>query len=67
MSFELHLEEYNFKEYKEFDLRLIRFDQAVRNLCKQNACGKYGKNHMCPPAIKDIKNGKKKYYRIKMQ
>ena len=59
MSFELHLEKYNFKEYKEFDLSLIRFDPAVRNLCSQNACGQYGKNHMCPPAIKDIKEWKK--------
>jgi len=59
VRFELRLEKYNFKEYKEFDLRLIRFDQAVRNLCKQNACGKYGKNHMCPPAIKDIKEWEK--------
>jgi predicted metal-binding protein len=59
VSFELHLQKYNFKEYKEFDLSLIRIDQAVRNLCRQNACGQYGKNHMCPPAIKDIKEWEK--------
>jgi len=59
MSFELHLEKYNFKECKEFDLSSIRIDQAVRNLCRQNACGQYGKNHMCPPAIKDIEEWKK--------
>jgi predicted metal-binding protein len=59
MSFELHLGKYNFKEYKEFDLSLIKIDQAVRNLCKQNACGQYGKNHMCPPAIKDIEEWEK--------
>jgi len=55
MSFELHLEKHNFKEYKTFDVNLIRFDQVVRNICAQNACGQYGKNHMCPPAIKDIR------------
>jgi len=54
-SSELHLEKYDFKEYKEFDVNLIRFDQVVRNICRQNTCGQYGKNHMCPPAIKDIK------------
>jgi len=59
MSFELHLEKYNFKEYKEFDISLIRIDQAVRNICRQNACGQYGNNHMCPPAIKDIKEWEK--------
>ena len=59
MSFELHLEKCDFREYKEFDLSLIRIDQAVRNLCRQNACGQHGKNHMCPPAIKDIKEWEK--------
>jgi predicted metal-binding protein len=59
MRFELYLEKYDFKEYKAFDLNLIRIDQAVRNICKQNACGQYGRNHMCPPAIKDIKEWEK--------
>jgi len=54
-AIELHLGKYDFKEHKEFDVNSIRFDQAVRNICKQNACGQYGKNYMCPPAIKDIK------------
>jgi predicted metal-binding protein len=55
----IDLEKYNFKEYKEFSVGLIKFDQAVRNICMQNACGQYGKNHMCPPAIKDIKEWEK--------
>jgi len=59
MSFTLNLEKYHFKEYKKFNVKLIRMDQAVRNICKQNACGHYGKNHMCPPAIKDIKEWEK--------
>jgi predicted metal-binding protein len=58
-GFKLHLEKYNFREYKKFDLSLIRFDQVVRNICRQNACGQYGKNHMCPPAIKDVKEWEK--------
>jgi predicted metal-binding protein len=55
MIFQLHLEEYNFREYKEFDLGLIRIDQAVRDSCRKNACGQYGKNHRCPPAIKETR------------
>jgi predicted metal-binding protein len=54
MNFKLNLEKYDFTEYKPFDVGLIRFDQVVRNLCRQNKCGQYGKNHMCPPAIKDM-------------
>ena len=65
MSFELQLEKYDFKEDREFDLTLIKIDPAVRNLCRQNACGQYGKNHMCPPAVKDIKEWQKEilFYR----
>jgi predicted metal-binding protein len=58
-SFELHLEKYDFREYRKFDLNLIIFDQVIRNICRQNACGQYGKNHMCPPAIKDVKEWEK--------
>lgn len=54
MGFELSLKKYSFHEHKRFDPRLIRIDQATRDLCKQNSCGQYGKNHMCPPAIKGI-------------
>jgi predicted metal-binding protein len=54
MDCELPLENYGFKEYREFDIDLIRIDQAVRDLCKQNTCGQYNRNHMCPPAIKGI-------------
>ena len=54
MNVELPLDKYNFKEYKEFDINLITIDQAVRDLCKQNTCGQYNRNHMCPPAIKGI-------------
>ena len=29
----------------------MQFSEEFRTLCEQNACGKYGKNWMCPPAI----------------
>jgi predicted metal-binding protein len=54
MPFKLKLEKYDFKENKEFDPTLIRFDPVVRDMCKQNVCGQYGKNHMCPPAIREV-------------
>jgi predicted metal-binding protein len=54
MDCELHLEQYGFTEYREFDIGLIRIDQTVRDLCTQNTCGQYNRNHMCPPAIKGI-------------
>jgi predicted metal-binding protein len=62
MDCELHLEDYDFKEYREFDINLIRIDQAVRDLCKQNACGQYNRNHMCPPAIKGIEEWKEEIF-----
>lgn len=54
MGFDLSMEQYGFKEHREFDPGLITIDPMVRAMCKQNACGQYGKNHMCPPAVKDI-------------
>lgn len=54
MGFDLPLDKYGFKQHRQFDPGLIIIDPAVRAMCKQNTCGQYGKNHMCPPAIKDI-------------
>ena len=54
MLSELSIAKYDFKEVKAFDRNLIRFDAAVRKMCEQNSCGKYGNNHMCPPAIKGM-------------
>ncbi len=59
MSNEFHLERYNFKEYKEFDPNLVKLDDRVRKMCEQNTCGQYGKNHMCPPAVKSISEWEK--------
>ena len=50
---------YEFNEHKEFDVNLIIIDPGVRDMCKANACGQYGTNHMCPPALKDIDAWKK--------
>lgn len=32
----------------------ITFDASLRTACKQNLCGHYGKNWMCPPHVGDI-------------
>ena len=58
MGIVFNLEKYNFNEQKEIDVSLITVDQAVREICKQNKCGQYGTNHMCPPAIKSITDWK---------
>ena len=58
MNVALPLEKYGFTEYREFDINLITIDQTVRDLCKQNTCGQYNRNHMCPPAIKGIEEWK---------
>lgn len=60
MDIELNTEKYNLKEFKEFDISQIKIDPEVRNMCRQNVCGQYGRNHMCPPAIKDITEWEKK-------
>ena len=32
----------------------IPLDRAFRDMCASNACGMYGKCHMCPPDVGDI-------------
>lgn len=53
---------YEFNEHKEFDVILITIDPGIRDMCKENICGQYGTNHMCPPAIKGIDEWKKEIY-----
>ncbi len=36
------------------DAGVIVTDASFRKLCEANACGNYGKNHMCPPNAGDI-------------
>lgn len=35
-------------------VRDIPFDPSFRELCRQNACGQYGKSWMCPPYIGEV-------------
>ncbi len=58
MGLELDFDKYNFNEHNELDVNLITIDPSVRAMCKQNACGQYGTNHMCPPAIKSLEDWK---------
>ena len=42
-----------------FPVADIKFDDIFRKLCKDNLCGRYGKNYKCPPQIgepEDLKN-----------
>lgn len=36
------------------EVKDIVFDRRFREQCASNACGCYGKNHMCPPDVGDI-------------
>lgn len=62
MNFKFDTEKYGFNEQREFDVTLITVDQCVRDFCRDNACGQYGTNYMCPPAIKGIEEWKEDIY-----
>jgi len=32
----------------------LEFSQEIRDLCKVNACGRYGSNYTCPPSIGEL-------------
>ena len=36
------------------DVEKIVLDASFREMCKSNACGKYGKCYQCPPYVGDI-------------
>lgn len=38
----------------------IQFSEEFRTLCEQNACGKFGTNWMCPPAVETFDEVKAK-------
>jgi len=40
---------------KIIDTNSIVFDEGTRNKCAENLCGNFGKNLMCPPSIKEVK------------
>ena len=39
-----------------FSAKDIKFDSIFRDMCKQNLCGRYGKNYMCPPHNGEVDN-----------
>jgi predicted metal-binding protein len=47
----LHIVEQHFPESEEIPIDTIAIKEAVRRLCERNACGYYGKNWACPPAL----------------
>lgn len=49
-----HLVEELFDHSKLIPISDIPFDMAVRKLCEQNACGKFGSCWTCPPAIGEV-------------
>jgi len=32
----------------------LEFSQDIRDLCKANACGRYGSNYTCPPSVGEL-------------
>ena len=38
------------------DAKEIVLDASFREMCKSNACGKYGKCYQCPPYVGEIEN-----------
>jgi predicted metal-binding protein len=50
----------------EFGSRILLPEDRIRAFCRENKCGSYSNNYMCPPrvgSIEEIKNKLKKYRR----
>ena len=62
MNFDFLIKDYMLTEYKSLDPKDISIGQSVRDLCKQNSCGQYGRNYMCPPHVKSIPECKKEIH-----
>ena len=43
----------------------FKFDARFRELCKNNTCGSYGRNYMCPPAIGSFEDCTREILRFK--
>ena len=43
----------------------FKFDERFRELCKNNTCGSYGRNYMCPPAIGSFDDCRREILRFK--
>lgn len=54
MKIERCLERPDIFEYKVIGTGEIPFSPAVREACRSNTCGRYGKNWMCPPGVGDM-------------
>lgn len=65
MTIPFNPEKYLFDEHSEVETSLIHIDSKVRELCKQNTCGQYGKNHMCPPAVNSLDAWREEIYAYK--
>ncbi|MBU5270469.1 DUF2284 domain-containing protein [Clostridium cochlearium] len=50
---------------KSFELQDVEFDNKIRNYCKENLCGHYGTNWMCPPGVGEIEDLKKEVMKFK--
>lgn len=53
------------KYAKPFELQNIDFDNKFREYCKENVCGNYGTNWMCPPGVGEIEDLKKEVMNFK--
>src|SRR5690606_23559165 len=47
------------------DVADIKFSNELRQMCKQNMCGSYKSNWMCPPAIGPLSELKEKVLKYK--
>lgn len=56
--------EKHFSGAGEVPIESIIISDEVRRLCEQNACGNYGKNWTCPPAVKPIDEFRKEIARF---
>ncbi len=56
--------EKHFSRAAEVPIENIIISDEVRKMCEQNACGNYGKNWTCPPAVKPIDEFRKEIARF---
>ena len=56
-------EECGFAACVKLDLQTLEFLPAVRDMCAENRCGKYGKSWACPPACGPLEELQEKVLR----
>ena len=55
---------YNPSQVGVVDFSCLKFEEKIREFCKQNSCGRYGKSWVCPPgcgSVKELEAECKKY------